>query len=196
MRDLLMAEGEGSLPVYGRLAHLAVRGLGEVGNGILHPLVTPSHAMLLLALSLMIGQKSPLELKANFRVFAPASALALALTTTGWVGPLGVPCAILGVLVIAPWVAAEKTAPIPLARVLCAVAALLLGLDSPADPGTAAQTAKSLIGTWIGLNGVLGYLSICASHATGRPWARIALRVLASWLIAIAFLVLAFALRK
>jgi Flp pilus assembly pilin Flp len=64
------------------------------------------------------------------------------------------------------------------------------------ETGGAAAVAKGLIGTWISINLVAGYLALCVSNGAEKPWARIAMRVAGSWIIAISLLVLAFSLRK
>lgn len=177
-------------------AHLTVEGAGEVGSGALHPLMTPAHALILLGLALLLSQRVPLDLKAPLRVLAPVSALALLLTLTEWAPQIYPPILIGIALCIAVLVALEAKPPPLIYQVICAVAAIGVGLDSAVGKGSPLVLAKTLTGTWISVNIAVAYLAICASHGANKPWARTAIRVIGSWIIAISLLVLAFSLRK
>src|SRR6478672_7706860 len=63
-------------------AHTQFTGMGDFLNGVLHPLTTPAHILILLGLALVAGQQTPPNLKRPMLVFAPLSAIALLLTTT------------------------------------------------------------------------------------------------------------------
>lgn len=194
----------GMLPVLGLFltlsstahAHMTVEGAGEIVNGVLHPLLTPAHVLILLALGLLLGQRVPLDLKRPLRVFAPASALALALTTTGKIPSVYQPMLIGIALCLGILVGLAVKLPRLGSGVICAVAALGIGLDSAVETGSGFTVFKTLFGTWLSLNVAVTYLAICASHGADKPWARTGIRVVGSWIIAISLLVLAFSLRK
>lgn len=176
-------------------AHTPIEGAGDFVAGLLHPLTTPTHLLVLLALGLMLGQHPPLRLKTPLLVFIPLSALALVLTTAGWFTP--VPPAILLTIALgaAALVAWEKTVP-PLAnRVLLAAAAIALGLDSAVEKTDSVVVTKTLLGTAISLPVVLFDVAYYTSLCARKSWMRIGVRVLGSWIIAIALLVLAFSFR-
>jgi urease accessory protein len=177
-------------------AHLAVKGLGEVGNGALHPFITPAHALIILALGLLLGQRKPFELKHPVAMMAPVSAGALVLTTTGWFPGVYQPLLVAVALCCAVFVVIGRQFPASVYGSLCVVGVLGIGLDSAAEDGTAFAVAKTLIGTWISLNLVIPYIAICASNGADKPWAATAIRILGSWIVAISLMVLAFALRK
>ncbi len=59
-----------------------------------------------------------------------------------------------------------------------------------------AKALTTLLGTWVGLFLILVDVALYVSLLMKRKWAQIGVRVLASWIIAISLLVLAFALRK
>lgn len=177
-------------------AHLVVKGLDEVGNGALHPFVTPSHVMIILALGLLLGQRVPFTLKTPVLALASSSAAALVFATTGWVSEVYQPVLIGIALCIAILVAVGRKLPDAAYAVLCAVAVLGIGLDSAPETGTAYAMAKTLLGTWLALNLVIPYIAICASNGADKPWAKTAIQIAGSWIIAISVLVLAFALRK
>jgi urease accessory protein len=177
-------------------AHLTVEGAGEIVSGALHPLMTPAHVLIILGLGLLLGQQVPLDLKMPMAVLACVSAAALALTATGRITGVYQPMLVVIALCPALLVALEKKPPRGVMAALCAAAAAGVGLDSGIENASAVVVVKSLLGTWISLNVVAGYLAICVSNSDGRPWARVGIRVLGSWIIAIVFLVLAFSLRK
>ncbi len=179
-------------------AHTSVPGMNHFMNGFLHPLLTPLHVLILLALGVSLGQRVPLRAGVLLRVFAPVAAVALALTTTGWlpaVHPAVLAAIALGAGAV---VAVGKEIPALARGALFAAAALGIGLDSGAETGTAAAVITSLLGTWIGLPVWLYSIAYYSSLAAARKmkWVDIALRVAGSWIIAISLLLLAFALRK
>lgn len=178
------------------LGHVAVKGLGSLGNGALHPFVTPPHVLSIIALGLLFGQRIPFRLKKPMAALALGSAAGLLITPSGWPGSVP-PALILGcALAIAGWTTLERTAPVAMLAAAGALAGFLIGLDSAPEAADPMRVSQSLIGTWLGINAAVGYLAVCVSHSKGRPWARIAIRVAASWIIAITLLVLAFSLRQ
>ncbi|MES2922199.1 MAG: HupE/UreJ family protein [Verrucomicrobiota bacterium] len=177
-------------------AHMAVEGAGQIANGALHPLVTPAHVLLLLGLGLLLGMQVPLDLKTPLRVFAPVSAIALLLTTSGRIAGVYQPVLIGIALCIAILVGLDRKLPRVVRAVLCAVAAVGIGLDSAVESGSAFEVVKTLVGTWLGANVAVVYISICASNGADKKWARTGMRVVGSWIVAISLLVLAFSLRK
>ncbi len=178
-------------------AHTTVEGAGALGNGALHPLMTPAHVLILLGLGLLLGQQVPLGLGRAVRVFAPASAAALLLTATGRVPAVYPPLMIGIALGLSILVALETRLNGRVAAALCATAAVGIGLDSAVDPGTAAAAGfKMLIGTWFTMNALVFYTAVCASNGADKKWARAGIRVIGSWILAISLMALAFSLRK
>lgn len=177
-------------------AHMAGEGAGQIVNGALHPLMTPSHVLILLGLGLLLGTQVPLDLKTPLRVFAPVTAIALALTASGRVTGVYQPLLIGIAMGIAILVGLAWKLPLVGRMVLCAVAALGVGLDSGVESGTAFQIAKTLVGTWLCVNVAVVYIAICASNGADKKWAMTAIRIIGSWIVAISLMVLAFSLRK
>ncbi len=175
---------------------MAVEGAGEIGNGALHPLMTPAHVMILIGAGLLTGRQFSTDVNRQMRVFAPASAVALLLTLTGRVTGVHLPVLIGLALCLAILIAWDRKLPALVSCGLGAAAAVGIGLDSVVETGGAGGVIKTLVGTWLVMNALVFYLAICASHAEGRPWARTGIRVLGSWIIAISLMVLAFSLRK
>jgi urease accessory protein len=179
-------------------AHMTVKGMNHFSSGLLHPLMTPAHVLVLLGLGLGIGQRVPLRIGLALRAFAPFSVIGLALTTTGWIS--GVPPAALAGIAFAAGgcVALEKQLP-PLAHgALVAAGALAIGMDSGLETGGVAAQFMALLGTWLCLLVVLINIAHYVSLAAGtkKKWLHIGIRVAGSWIVAISLLVLAFAMRK
>ena len=170
--------------------------MSEVASGLLHPLTTPTHILILLGLGLLIGQHQPLNLKMPLLVFVPVSALALVLTCFGWISNFYQPLLIAIALAGGILVALEKTIPPWLARLLFGAAALAIGLDSRVESASMLVVLKTLAGTWLCLIIVLADVAIYGSYCAKRKWMQIGTRVIGSWIVAISMLVLAFALRK
>jgi len=179
------------------LAHMTAPGMGNFASGLLHPWMTPTHVLLLLALGLWLGQHTPLRLGMAGKVFAPLSAVALLLTTTGWIAVVPSPILVCIALVTAAVVAWEARLPSSAGAVLLAAAAMALGLDSAPGTGTPFAVFSTLAGTWVGLGlglvNIAYYVSLAAERK--KQWIRIGLRVVGSWIFAISLLMLAFALR-
>lgn len=179
------------------LAHTTFPGLGEYASGFLHPFTTPAHLLILLALGLWLGQRAPLRVKEPAAAFAAAAAIGLALTTArpgATVNPAVL--SVLGLIVGGCIVLALPT-PLWVKLIVCAIAALTLGLDSGADAATPPGSAvKTLVANWAAL-------VLCVVNAafyvsllpTARP-AQIGVRVVGSWIVAVAVLLLAFAWRR
>ncbi len=115
---------------------------------------------------------------------------------TGKVTGLHQPLLIALGLVIAIIVALDLPLSLRTCSPLFAVGALAIGCDSGLESGSLAKTFTTLLGTWVGLFLILVDVSLYVSLLMMRKWAQIGVRVLASWIIAISLLVLAFALRK
>ena len=179
-------------------AHMTVQGMSSFMTGALHPLMTPSHVIILLALGLAIGQHVPLRLGKPLQVFAAFSALGLALTSTGRIA--GVHPAILSAIAFAigAVVAFGRELPFPARALLIGGGALAIGLDSGMETGGAWTIFGTLAGTWVGLLVYLVNFAFYTSLAAEKKkqWLQIGIRVAGSWILAISLLMLAFALRK
>jgi hydrogenase/urease accessory protein HupE len=170
--------------------------MGDFGSGLLHPLTTPTHLLILVGLGLLAGREQPLCLKRPMIVFIPLSALALASTATGWIQSVYPPVLILIALCSGTLLALDKT-PSPRASVaLFAAAALALGLDSGAQAVARLTIWKTLLGNWFMLILIVCNIAIHVSNGKDAKWLRIALRIAGSWMIAISLMVLAFFLRR
>ena len=178
-------------------AHAAVQGMGEFVGGFLHPLLTPAHLLVLVSLGLLFGQERPLRLRRPMSVFAFCAALGLVATGVGAVG--GVPQTFLIVigLFVGGLVALAVPLPSWVRMAAGAAAGLALGMDSGVDPGTASMaTAKTLFATWASLCVWVVNLAFYSARLPTYQWVQIGVRVAGSWIVAIAFMMLAFTLRR
>lgn len=182
------------LPVTGH-AHSVGTG-GEIASGMLHPLLNPSHVLILVGLGLVIGQHSPLDLETPVKISMPVSALALLLTTTGAIPNVYQPILASIALAAGIPVALEKALSPLVCNVFVGVGIFAIGLDSGVEGGSPLGTFKTLSMTWVTLNLVVFNLAFYVSAMTKKKWTKVGIRVLGSWLIAISLLVLAFYFKK
>jgi urease accessory protein len=159
-------------------------------EGFLNPLLTPAHALMLLALALCVGQRKS---RAVLLVFAIGLiggfvAIALAIEAMSARVVLLAVAAALGVMAAAAW------APKLFAWPLAASAGAALALDSPPQAVTIAAAYATLAGTALGACAILLAVATVASYANA-DWQRLGMRILGSWIAASALLVLAVQLR-
>lgn len=179
-------------------AHMTVQGMSSFMTGALHPLMTPSHVIILLALGLAVGQHVPLRLGMPLKVFAGFAAIGLALTSTGRITGVH-PGFLFGIaFAIGAVVAWGRRFPFLVPALLLGAGALAIGLDSGVEKGGAWTVFGTLSGTWVGLLVYLVNFAFYTSLAAEKKqqWLQIGIRVAGSWILAISVLMLAFALRK
>ena len=167
-----------------------IEGLGGFAGGLLHPLLTPTHALALFGLGLLIGQQPSGQRALPQLLFAVALsagliALALAVGETPASAVLLAGGAISGVLVAAAW-----RLPLLLLGPLAAAIGASIGLDSPPEVISLQQAVLMLVGTALGAALALA-LVVAVAARMARAWQRIGVRVLGSWTAASALLALA-----
>lgn len=180
------------------VAHMTAPGMNAFSSGLIHPWMTPTHVLILLALGLWVGQHVPLRLGLPCKVFAPLSAAALALTATKWITVVPPFILVAIALIIAAVIALEARLPSSFRVVLLGAAAIGIGLDSGPEAVTPLDTLATLAGTWVSLG--LGLVNIAYYVSLGtalqKKWISIGIRVAGSWIFAISLLMIAFALRR
>jgi urease accessory protein len=166
--------------------------MGEgVSGGLLHPYLVPAHAMSLVALGLFIGRRS--EQGIPLLAFAAALiaglvALTFAIAETPAAEILLGNTALVGVLLAADW-----TPPKPLGWIIAGVTGGMIALDSPPETISVQEADLMLLGTGLGALSALGAVIGGTGYLT-RPWQRLGVRVVGSWIAASAILVLALTL--
>ena len=152
---------------------------------------------MLLALGLWLGQHAPLRLKEPALVFAGAAAAGLLLTVAGHIGGVYPPVLIGVGMCGGIFVAIGRPTRLVVRSAVCGLAALVLALDSGVDASvTGAAAAKILTATWVSLVLCLVNLAFYVSLLPPVRWVQTGVRVVGSWIVAIALLMLAFALRR
>ncbi|HKL64160.1 MAG TPA: HupE/UreJ family protein [Woeseiaceae bacterium] len=186
----LLAAALAILPVTGH-AHSPVEGMNEFYNGVLHPLLVPAHILLILATGLFLGQRGPRENRLALPAFLLAGATGLGLAGSG-VAPDTVRGFVLaGAMAMGLLTALGRRAPLALYPAAGAFAGLFLGLDSAPEALAGRERILALVGTGVGLNLWLIYACGIADFFSKKPWQRIGLRILGSWVAASSILVLA-----
>jgi urease accessory protein len=176
------------------IAHSQIAGVADFWNGMLHPLLSPAHVLILAGLGLLMGQQAPRGTTAAAASFGTLFAIGLAITMTGWVGSVSQPLLLFVAMCAAILIVTGRAIPSVASVVLHGGAGLLLGLDSRVDNVATAAAIKMSAGTWLCGCLVAFNVAFYASRLT-RPWHKVAIRVAGSWVLAISMLVIAFALR-
>lgn len=165
-------------------------------QGLQHPLGYPTHLVVLIGLGLLLGQQGLRQAWAGWLVFLLLATLGLALTqllVPGWNHELLL-------LVLAGMagglVALRLCLPVWVCALLAGIGGLLLGMDSAPTliPGMKAlKVHASLAGTAVGTGLALIVLAF-TGHALRNLLDGIVLRVIGSWVLASAMMVLTFML--
>jgi hypothetical protein len=163
-------------------------GIGGVPGGILHALLIPEHGMSVVALGLVLGRQEQAARRSGELIFIAALCcgliVAAVIAEPAIAGDvLMAVTGILGLLIAAAW------APPYLGWPLAAIAGLGLALDSPPEGTTFDEAIRMLTGSGIGAALALAIVAEGSVRLAGHVQ-RIAVRVLGSWIAAIAILVL------
>ena len=173
----------------GAAAHGSVQGLGNFFSGLAHPLLEPAHLICLIALGLLIGQRGLAATRPAAQSFIAGSVTGLVLAGLGWPQDTDAP-----LLVAAAAVGLAVVTALPVPRGVCALAASLIGLaiglgSSPEGVSGSARVVM-MIGTAVGVC-VWMFNVVGLVHELERPWLKVGVRVVGSWITASAVLVMA-----
>ena len=176
-------------------AHLMNMGFGPFYDGLAHLFVTPEDLLPVIALGLLAGLRGPRFGRAVLFALPVAwlvgSAAGLLLAS-----PITLPVAET-ILTIALGALLATDRPLPLAVI--AGLAILLGLFHGILNGS--ELPKTSSSSQISAAGVAAALFVVVSLLAGQaasvrvPWARVAVRVAGSWIVAIGLLMLGWAMR-
>jgi HupE / UreJ protein len=168
------------------LAHSPIMGIGGVFGGMLHALLIPEHGLGLLALGLALGRQETMASRSGLLIFM--AALTGGLIVTAFIAEpafaadiLLAAAGILGLLVAAAWV------PPVVAWPLAAIAGIAFALDSRPEVTSTEESIRMLIGTGVGGMIALAIVAVGSAFLQGNV-TRVVLRVLGSWIAAIAIL--------
>lgn len=176
-------------------AHLVNTGFGPFNDGLTHLFVTPEDLLPVIALALLAGLRGPRFGRAVLFALPVAwlvgSAAGLLLAP-----PITLPVAET-IVTIALGALLATDRPLPLASVVCL--AILLGLFHGILNGS--ELPKTSSSGQISAAGVAAALFVAVSLLAGQAasvrvaWARVAVRVAGSWIVAIGLLMLGWAMR-
>jgi urease accessory protein len=188
MRALLAAVL--ALVAWPALAHPPPLGIPGFAGGFLHPVFVPAHLAALLGLGLLIGRQWQAWRLAVPAVYVVALIVGLGLIAFAyapqWASEAVLAlAAISGVLLAAAW-----ALPTAIAAALALLTGLSVALDSPPQVFSIGEANRMLAGTALGGVVLPAAVAFVASRLT-RPWQRIGLRIIGSWIAASAILVLA-----
>ncbi len=168
----------------------AANDLAAFYTGLLRPLLTPTHALGLSALGLLIAQQTSGRRIHSQLIFALALAAGL-LTLVFAIGETPASEVLLAAAATAGMLVAAAI-PLPLWALAmpAAIIGTAIGLDSPPEVISLEEAAVMLIGTGIGA--ILAIVLVVAiAGRMARDWQKVAVRVLGSWEAASALLALA-----
>ena len=172
-------------------AHSPVPGIEGFYTGLLHPFSTPSQALLMVGLGLLVGGHDPRVARWPLAAFLAATILGVAFGE-GF-DALEQPMFLAAVLACAFAALLPGRVP-PVAIGIAAAGGLLLGAASIPDPGPSMDRVITTTGSFVGANVGLLYLFALAHVIRKRypmAWVDIAFRVAAAWIGAISLLMLA-----
>lgn len=179
-------------------AHGTIPGVNQFYNGVLHPLRAPAHLLGLLALALLAGQQGlrprPVEIIAMAGAYALGAALARLAgdpDTDTWLWAFTLCCGV--------GLALARKQAVWLRAVTGGLTGLAIGLGSADVSLQGSNRIAALLGAGFGALVTMAYVALAVDALTSRirhPAARVAVRVLGSWLTACAVLMLALAWKK
>ncbi len=175
-------------------AHSPIKGLGDLYNGMLHPLFVPAHLLLVIALGLLLGQQG---VRRNLASAGTYIAGLLGGLTLAWHGVVLKDGVTQELTVLALAVAVALAVVLAMRLPAWAMASLtllaggLLGLDSAQSELAARARAVALFGSGISLYLLMLYPMALAERFQAHHWLRVGVRIIASWITASAMLVLA-----
>lgn len=174
------------------LAHGASPGLAGFAQGLIHPLVEPAQLIALLAFVALVGQRG-LD-PTGWSTGSVAAGACLGMAAAAVLAPWATTLPLLGfAAVCGVAVAAARTATPVLYPWIGAALGVCIGLDAlpegPLSWAWGTTLAGTAAGCWVWP--VVGTGVAAAAH---RPWQRVLLRVMGSWMAACALLILALSL--
>lgn len=177
------------------LAHSPIKGLGTFYSHFLDPLVVPAHALLLVAAALMLGLQGRSAARVGLIALLASFAVGLALAGTGLRWSITEQAQLAAAVAIGASVSLDRRLPIALVLSMAGLAGLLIGLDSEADGAGLREHALVLAGLGFGV----AYFSTAIAGLgvlQTRPVVRIGLRIVGSWIVAVAVMVLALSMSQ
>jgi len=168
-----------------------IKGVGDFYAGMLHPLTALDFLLPWIALALFAGQQGRKGALLVLSIFPAAillgASLALTIPQPGWLLTANV--AVIPLLGLA--VALASSYPISLVAMLAVVVGLIQGMANGAEI-TAATSPREFIPGLATVAALVVAYGIGIVRSLKRPWTRVAVRVVGSWIAAIGIMICAF----
>ena len=171
-------------------AHSPIKGLGTFYSQLLHPFAVPSHALLLIAAALMLGQQGRDSARIGLSALGLAFTVGLAVATANALDGVREQTLLFGAFAIGGVVSLDRRMPSSLTALIAAGAGIAIGLDSATNTSGLHDAVLALAGVTIG---VLYLATLIAGLTVGlmKHWHRVGVRIAGSWIVAASILVLA-----
>jgi len=170
-------------------AHTPIQGISNIFNGMLHPILTPSHLLLLIAAGLFFGQL-------GFEEAQPALLASIASVVLGLIfsaispGPQVEVFILVWATITGLLVAAALKIPLYWYFIVGAVAGFSLGFDSAQETLSGKERVIALFGTGVSIYFLSLYPIGIADFCNKKHWLRTGIRIFGSWIAASSLLVL------
>lgn len=175
-------------------AHTVIDGVSGFPGGLLHPLLVPAHALLLVTLGLLAGAQAANQRRLLIPLFPLGLVAAVVLIVSAFA--IETQNAILWLCVLnGALLALASPLPAPVAAAPIAAGGIALMLDSVPALLSVQDTLSALSGTAFSALVMFTLFAALSARAT-QPWQTIGRRVVGSWAAASAILVLALRLAK
>ncbi|MFM9847511.1 MAG: HupE/UreJ family protein [Hyphomicrobiaceae bacterium] len=176
-------------------AHSPIKGLGTFYNHLLHPLLVPAHALLLIAVALLLGQQGCEVAGRGLIVFALGLAAGLFASSAGPIPGVHESVLLVGCLVVGGAVSLGLRTPNLITLGVAGIAGVGIGLDFTPEASALRESTLAYAGLTTGTL----YLAAVVAGLTINPvqhWQRVGVRIAGSWIVAASVLVLALALAR
>ncbi len=170
-----------------------IKGVGDFYAGMLHPLTALDFILSWIALALFAGQQGRRASLLTLAIFPLAllagACLALLIQPPAWIAEVD----LVAIPVLGLGVASALTCPVALTITLAAAVGLLHGLANGSEITASISAWRFIPGLAAAAILVLTY-GIGVVRSLEKPWTRIAIRVVGSWIAAAGIMVCAFKL--
>jgi urease accessory protein len=174
-------------------AHSPIEGVGTFYGHLLHPLVVPSQALLLIAVALLLGQQGREHARIGLVALVAGFGGGLAASSLGWIDGTREPVLLFAAMAIGGVVGVALRLPLLLTILAAAAAGTAIGLDSALGDLSGRETPLALAGLTAG---VVYFVILGAGLTVGltKDWQRIGVRVAGAWVFAASLMVFALSL--
>ncbi len=173
-------------------AHAPIDNLGNFYNGVLHPILVPSHFLLISALGLYLGQCDMKKYKSGFVAFCVAQVIGLFIAYFSGIFYIEA-WFLAGAIMLGGLTAAKYTLPKFMFPIIGFAVGLATGVDSRLETLENMDLILALMGVAIGVLLLTLYSFGLGDYLRKGPqWKIILSRILGSWIVAASGLVITF----